>query len=345
MSQGEIILYQTDDGVARIECRFVDESIWLTQRLIAELFETSVPNISQHLTAIYEEGELEPDRTVKKYLIVRTEGTREVSREVEHYSLEAILAVGYRVRSPRGTAFRQWATARLSEYLVKGFTMDDARLKAAGGGQYFEELLARIRDIRSSEKVFWRKVLDIYATSIDYDPRTEASDLFFKMVQNKMHWAAHGHTASEIIAQRADATKDNMGLTSWAGSRPRKGDVGVAKNYLGAEELELLNRIVTAYLEFAELQALNRRPMHMADWITKLEEFLKASGRELLTHAGKISHEVALLKAESEYDAFEQKRLAEPTKAEKDFEEAAKRLKQIPRKPNPPTKKTRNDPS
>jgi hypothetical protein len=232
---GEVILYQSEDGSTRIEVQLKGDTVWLSQRGMADLFQTSVPNINQHLKTIYEDGELRPEATIKRYLIVQTEGSRQVSRTVDHYNLDAILAVGHRVRSHRGTQFRLWVTERLREYLVKGFAMDDARLKRAGGGSYFEELLARIRDIHSSERVFWRKVLDIYATSINYDPSTEASQLFFKPVQNKMHWAAHGHTAAEVIHGRADASQPHMGLTSWAGDRPRKPDVGIAKNYLNAD--------------------------------------------------------------------------------------------------------------
>ncbi len=326
---GEFLLYQTGDGKTRIECRFEGQSIWLTQRLMAELFQTSVPNINQHLKAVYDEGEVDPDATIKKYLIVQTEGNRQVSRQVDHYNLDAILAVGYRVRSHRGTQFRVWATERLREYLVKGFTMDDDRLKAAGGGQYFEELLARIRDIRSSERVFWRKVLDIYATSIDYDPKVETSQLFFKTVQNKMHWAAHGHTAAEIVHKRADAAQPNMGLTSWSGEQPRKADTSIAKNYLDQDEIESLNRIVTAYLEFAELQALNRKPMTMAAWITKLDDFLKLSDRDILDHAGKISHEQATDKAKAEYESFRQQQSTLPTPVDKHFDEVLDELKSI----------------
>lgn len=327
---GEFLLYRSEDGSTRIECRFDHETVWLTQALMADLFQTSIPNVNMHLKAIYGEGELTEPATVKDYLTVRTEGKRSVNRLVKYYNLDAILAVGYRIRSPRGTQFRQWATARLSEYLLKGFTMDDARLKQAGGGNYFDELLARIRDIRSSEKVFWRKVLDIYATSIDYDPRAEASEAFFKTVQNKMHWAAHGHTAAEVISVRADAGKPNMGLTSWAGARPRKTDVAVAKNYLDAAELDALNRIVTAYLEFAELQAIRRRSMTMRDWIAKLDDFLTISDHDILTHAGKVSHEMAVLKAETEFGKYTQQVLAEPTQAEKDFDEATRRIADLP---------------
>ncbi|MCI0496593.1 virulence RhuM family protein, partial [candidate division KSB1 bacterium] len=236
------------------------------------------------------------------------------------------ISVGYRVKSHRGTQFRIWATQRLREYIIKGFTLDDERLKRWGGGNYFEELLARIRDIRSSEKVFWRKVLDIYATSIDYDPNTETSRLFFATVQNKMHWAIHGQTAAEVVYQRADATKENMGLTNWLGTKPSKEEVVIAKNYLSGEELELLNRIVTAYLEFAEIQALNRKPMYMRDWIAKLDDFLRLSDYDILEHAGKISHEEAVQKAELEFEKFKKKQLAQPSRAEQDFEEAIKKL-------------------
>ena len=255
-----------------------------------------------------------------------------------------ILAVGYRVHSPRGTQFRQWATAQLREFLVKGFAMDDERLKQAGGGNYFDELLARIRDIRSSERVFWRKVMDIYATSVDYDPAAEASQKFFAVVQNKMHWAAHGHTAAEVIDRRADAAKPNMGMTTWTGSRPRRADAGVAKNYLAAEEIETLNLIVSAYLDFAELQARNRRPMAMRDWITKLDDFLRLSDRELLDHAGSVSHKAALAKAEAEYDKFRAIEDAKPQPVDVHLEEAIEHAKQIgaskgKQKPKPGRKK------
>lgn len=327
--EGEFVLYQTEDGQARIECRFAGETIWLTQRLMADLFQTSIPNVTQHLKAIYDEGELARGATVKKYLIVQTEGNREVSRQVDHYSLDAILAVGYRVRSQRGTQFRIWATERLREYLVKGFAMDDARLKEAGGGQYFEELLARIRDIRSSERVFWRKVLDIYATSIDYDPAVESSTLFFKTVQNKMHWASHGHTAAEIVHKRSDASQPNMGLTSFSGEKLRKTDVAIAKNYLQAEEIEALNRIVTAYLEFAELQALGRKPMTMEGWIAKLDDFIKLTDRDILSHAGRISHDDAKKKAAAEYQQYRAQQDALPRPVDKHFEQSLDELKRI----------------
>lgn len=327
--EGEFLLYQTDEGQTRIECRFEGETIWLTQRLIADLFQKDVRTINEHLINIYGEDELQQQATIRKFRIVQNEGNRQVSRLVDHYNLDAILSVGYRVRSHRGTQFRIWATARLREYLVKGFAMDDARLKQAGGGQYFEELLARIRDIRSSERVFWQKVLDIYATSIDYDSAEETSSLFFKTVQNKMHWAAHGHTAAEVVHQRTDATQPNMGLTSWSGTQPRKTDVSVAKNYLQPEEIEALNRIVTAYLEFAELQAMGRNPMTMAGWITKLDDFLKLSDRDILSHAGKISHQQAKEKAESEYETFRQQQAALPQPVDKHFEQSLEELKRI----------------
>ncbi|CBK42329.1 conserved protein of unknown function, RhuM family [Nitrospira defluvii] len=333
--QSSIILYQTEDGRTRIQCRFEDDTIWLTQAQIAELFQITVPTVNEHLKGSYTEGELAATATIRKFRIVRSEGTRQVTREIEHYNLPAILAVGYRVRSHRGTQFRQWATARLNEYLVKGFTMDDERLKnPPGKGQtnYFDELLERIRDIRSSERRFYQKVLDIYATSVDYQANVEISQQFFANVQNKMHWATHGHTAAEVIHRRADATKPLMGLTS---TRPggiiRKDDVSVAKNYLTEHELRALNLIVNAYLEFAELQALNRRPMTMRDWITKLDEFLRLSGRELLDHAGTISAESAKAKAEQEYDQYRAIVDAQPRRVDRDFEQATKHLQKMPR--------------
>lgn len=334
----EILLYQTEDGQTRLDVRLSGDTVWLSQAQMAELFQTTVPNINLHLRNIYEEGELDQKATIKEYLIVRKEGSREVQRNVSFYNLDAIISVGYRVKSHRGTQFRIWATQRLREYVVKGFTLDDERLKKAGEGNYFEELLARIRDIRSSEKVFWRKVLDIYATSIDYDPSLDMSQKFFATVQNKMHWAAHGHTAAEVIAQRADASRPHMGLTSWAGSKPRKTDVSVAKNYLNEQELDALNGIVTAYLEFAELQAKNRKPMYMKDWIAKLDDFLKLSERDLLTHAGSISHELAVSKAEAEFDKFHAHQLTEATEVEKHFEEAVAQLKNL--RPSARTSKT-----
>ena len=326
---GQILLYQSDDGESRIECRLHGETLWLTQNQMAELFGVDKSGISRHLKNIYETGELRQEATVAEFATVQQEGSRQVRRELEHYNLDAVISVGYRVNSLRGTQFRIWATQRLREYLVKGFAMDDERLKQAGGGSYFDELLARIRDIRSSEKVFWRKALDIYATSIDYDPRAEISQEFFKVVQNKMHWASHGHTAAEIVSQRADAGKPNMGLTSWSGSRPRKADVSIAKNYLNAEEIDVLNRMVTAYLELAELQALSRKPMHMRDWIERLDDFLKMTGREILSHAGTVSHKDALVKAQAEYEVFHRKHLDDPSPVEEHFVEAVEHAKRL----------------
>jgi hypothetical protein len=328
--QSSVILYQTEDGRTRIQCRFENETIWLTQSLIAELFQVTVPTVNEHLRGIFADGEQPPEATIRKFRIVRSEGQRQVTREIEHYSLPAILAVGYRVRSHRGTQFRQWATARLTEYLVKGFTMDDERLKnPPGKGQtdYFDELLERIRDIRSSERRFYQKVLDIYATSVDYSPDTKMTQQFFATVQNKMHWAAHGHTAAEVIHQRADATKPLMGLTTTRPGRIiRREDVSVAKNYLDEEELQTLNRIVSLYIEFAELQALDRRPMTMRDWIEKLDEFLRISGRKLLDHAGQISAESAQAKAKREYDQYRVLSDAQPRMIDADFERVTKKI-------------------
>ena len=335
LPQSEFILYQTEDGRTRIQCRFDNETLWLTQAHIAELFQTSVPNINLHLKAIYVDGELVEAATIKSYLIVRLEGVRQVTRPVKHYNLSAILAVDYRVRSHRGTQFRQWATGMLSEYLVKGFAMDDERLKnPPGKGQkdYFDEQLERIRDIRSSERRFYLKVLDIYATSVDYSPNTEISQQFFATVQNKMHWACHGHTAAEVIFQRADAANPHMGLVSTRpGGIVRKGDVAIAKNYLTEDELHTLNRIVTAYIEFAELQALRRKVMTMLDWITKLDDFLKLSEHELLDHAGTISAEAAKAKAELEYERYRSMIDAQPHQVDRDFEQVVKQLEKQPK--------------
>jgi len=331
----EIIIYQTEDGRTRIQCRLEAETLWLTQAQIAELFETTPQNITLHLRSIYDEGELSEAATCKDCLQVRTEGKRSVSRNLSHYNLPAILAIGYRVRSHRGTQFRQWATARLNEYLVKGFTMDDERLKnppGKGHKDYFDELLERIRDIRSSERRFYQKVLDIYATSVDYTPDAALSEKFFATVQNKMHWATHGHTAAELIAQRADAEKPWMGLQSTRpGGIVRKDDVRIAKNYLTEDELQVLNRIVNLYIEYAELQALERRPMRMRDWVSKLDEFLKLSGRELLEHAGTVSTEEARTKAEAEYVKYRALIDAQPKAVDADFERKAEELKKLPR--------------
>jgi len=329
----QILLYQTEDGHTRIEVQLKGETVWLSLNQMSDLFQRDKSVISKHIRNVFDEGELSPDSTVAKFATVQTEGSRSVSREIEFYNLDVIISVGYRVKSHRGTQFRIWATQQLREYIIKGFALDDQRLKNAGGGNYFKELLARIRDIRTSEKVFWRQVLDIYATSIDYDPREEITKLFFATVQNKMHWAAHGKTAAEIISERADATLPYMGLTSWAGEKPRKGDASIAKNYLNQQELDALNKIVTAYLDFAEVQALNQRPMYMHDWIAKLDDFLKLSERQILTHAGKISHEAAIQKAETEYLKYHENQSGLLSQVEKDFLIEAKKIskmRQIP---------------
>jgi len=327
--RGELLVYSTADGSLKVDVHLEDETVWLTQQGIAHLLETSIPNISMHIRNIFEEGELLKNPTVKKFLTVRQEGNREVKRELEHYNLDVILSVGYRVKSAVATQFRMWATQRLREYLVKGFTMDDDRLKESGNSRYFEELLARIRDIRSSEKVFWRKILDIYATSMDYDSTCDETRQFFKQVQNKMHWATHGHTAAELIFERADAELPDMGVTNYLGDRLLKRDTEIAKNYLGEDELTLLNRMVTAYLEMAELQAMNRQTMKMTDWTERLNQFLSMTGRDLLDHAGSVSHEMAIGKAHQEYAVFHAKRLEEPTKVEKHFMKAEAELRAI----------------
>jgi hypothetical protein len=336
---GEIILYQTDDGSTRLQVRMEGETVWLTQAQMAELFQTTKQNVSLHIQNVFAEGELRQEATVKESLTVQQEGARSVQRSVEFFNLDVIISVGYRVKSHRGTQFRIWATQRLREYIVKGFTMDDERLKQAGGGNYFDELLARIRDIRSSEKAFWRKVLEIYATSVDYDPSVSASKNFFATVQNKMHWGAHGHTAAEVIRTRADAAKPNMGMTAWTGGRPKKQDAGVAKNYLTAKEIDALNLIVSMYLDFAELQAHSRKAMHMRDWIAKLDDFLRISEREILTHAGRISHGDALSHAQGEYEKWKQRSLAEPSQVEKDFDAAIEKIKKLKKPGSPPPKK------
>jgi hypothetical protein len=328
-TKNEIFFYKTDDGNTRIEVRMVGETVWLSLNLMAELFDRDKSVIAKHIKNVFEEAELVESRTMAKFATVQKEGSREISREIEHFNLDVIISVGYRVKSKRGTQFRIWATQRLREYLVKGFTMDDERLKRGGGGNYFDELLGRIRDIRSSERVFWRKVLDIYSTSIDYNPDSDTSKQFFAVVQNKMHWAAHGRTAAEVITERADASRPNMGLTSWTGSRPKKSDAGVAKNYLVQDELTALNLIVSAYLDFAELQAHGRKPMYMKDWITKLDSFLQLSERDVLSHAGKVSHDDAMKKAELEYEKFRTKEDELPLSIDQDFERAVDEIKKI----------------
>lgn len=334
-----IILYQTEDGRTRLQVRLENQTVWLTQKLMAELFQKDVRTINEHLQNAFEEGELQPDSVIRKFRTTAADGK---SYDTQHYNLDAIISVGYRVKSPRGTQFRIWATQRLREYIVKGFTLDDERLKEAGGGDYFDELLQRIREIRLSERNFYRKICDIYQTSVDYDPSAEMTQRFFQTVQNKMHWAAHGHTAAEVIHQRADAAKPNAGLTSWRGAKPRKTDAVIAKNYLTEDELKRLGLIVSQYLDFAELQALDRRPMTMRDWIAKLDAFLTAGGQKILHHGGSVTAEEAKQKAELEFAQFETKRRTlEDTKAEAEFAQQvdalAKQAKQLP----PPKRKTK----
>lgn len=310
-NETNILIYQTEEGNTKIDVRLENETVWMTQKAIAELYQTSPQNITLHIKNIYEEGELKEEATCKYYLQVQDEGSRQVKRKAKHYNLEMIIAIGYRVRSHRGTQFRQWATERLNEYLVKGFTMDDDRLKEMRnfGQDYFDELLERIRDIRASERRFYLKITDIYATAVDYDPKAEQSQEFFATVQNKLHFAIHGNTASELIASRADATKENMGLTSWKGEKVRKQDVRVAKNYLNEKEMKQLNRIVTMYLDYAEDQAERNQPMYMKDWVDKLTVFLQFNGRDILENAGKVSKEVAEKLAVEEYEKFNQNRI------------------------------------
>ena len=334
---GQFLVYQTEDGKLKLDVRFEGETVWLTQPHMAELFQTTQQNISLHLQNIYAEGELERGATHKESLSVRQEGARSVQRHVDYYNLDAILSVGYRVKSHVATRFRIWATQRLREYIVKGFVLDDERLKNPDQPfDYFEELTRRIQDIRTSERRFYQKITDIYATSIDYDPTQEISLLFFKTVQNKVHWAITGQTAAEIVHKRVDAAKRNLGLTNWRGSVIRKQDVVIAKNYLTEPELAALNNLVEQYLVFAEGQAMRRVPMHMADWITKLDAFLTLNERDILTHAGRISHEMAQGKAELEYDRYRAITDAKPRPIDTEFEEAAKQSRKLARlkKPN-----------
>ena len=298
---GEIIIYQTDDGLTKINVNMQEETVWLSLDQMAELFQRDKSTISRHIKKIFEEGELQRNSVVANFATTAADGK---VYNVDYYNLDVIISVGYRVKSLRGTQFRIWATNILKEYMIKGFALDDERLKNLGGGNYFDELLARIRDIRSSEKVFWRKVLEIYATSIDYNPKAESSVQFFKQVQNKMHWAAHKHTAAEVIYQRADADKDNMGLTTWSGKRIKLSDVEVAKNYLDEKELDALNKIVTAYLDIAEVHALNQEPMYMKDWLETIDDYLRMTRRDILTTKGKVTHQQALEKAHLEYEKY-----------------------------------------
>lgn len=307
MDKGQFLLYQTPDGNSQIEVKLQNDTVWLSLDQMAELFQRNKSTISRHIKNVLEDGELQEEATIANFATVQNEGTRKVERVIAFYNLDMIISVGYRVHSYRGVQFRIWATKVLKEYIVKGFAMNDDLLKRAGGGNYFDELLARIRDIRSSEKVFYRKVLEIYALSIDYDPRVEMTQKFFKTVQNKIHYSVHGHTAAEIIYERADAEKDFMGLTTWSGAMPTKPEAEIAKNYLTHEEIKSLNRIVSLYLDFAEMQAEEHRPMYMKDWINILDDFLRISRKDILTHAGKISAKLAKEKADQQYDKFKER--------------------------------------
>ncbi len=314
-SKGEVIIYQSEDGLTRIDVKLEDETIWLTQQQMAELFQTSRTNVVEHIGNIYSEGELNQSSTCRNFRQVRKEGSREVNRQIPHYNLDMIISLGYRIKSSVATRFRIWATERLKEYMIKGFTMDDARLKELGGGNYWKELLDRIRDIRSSEKVMYRQVLDLYATSVDYNPKSEESIQFFKIVQNKLHYAAHGHTAAELIYERVDADKPFMGLTSFKSELPRMKDIGIAKNYLSEDELKILNNLVSGYFDFAEIQAMKKRPMYMKDYISQLDAILSSTKENLLDSAGKISHQQAMDKAQAEYRKFQAKTLTEVEKS------------------------------
>lgn len=334
LDKGQIILYQTQDGESKIEVTLANETVWLTADQMAELFQRNKSTISRHIRNVFEEGELSKEVVVAKFATTTQHGAIEGKYQthlVDYYNLDMIISIGYRVKSYRGVQFRIWATQVLKEFLIKGFALNDEILKNAGKGNYFDELLSRIRDIRSSEKIFYRKVLEIYALSIDYDPRTEVTRQFFATVQNKMHFAVHGHTAAEVIYNRADAEKDFMGLTTWTGMLPKKTDAEYAKNYLNEDELDTLNRIVNLYLDFAELQAKNHTPMYMKDWIQKLDDFLTLSGKELLSHAGSVSAEMAKIKADSEYDRFKERTQYQLSPVElhfiENFEREQKKLK------------------
>ena len=303
---GEILIYQTDDGQTNIEVKIEDDTVWLTQQQMSELFQTSRTNVVEHIKHIYEEGELDEISTCRNFRQVRKEGNREVTRQIPHYNLDMIISLGYRIKSVIATRFRQWATKRLKEYMIKGFTIDDERLKGNGGGNYWKELLDRIRDIRSSEKVLYRQVLDLYATSVDYNPHSEESVRFFKIVQNKLHYAAHGHTAAEVIYQRADAQKPFMGLTSFSGELPALKDIGIAKNYLDESELKVLNNLVSGYFDLAEINAIEHKPMYMDDYVKQLDSVLSSGNRKLLTGSGSVSHKQALEKAKSEYRKYQE---------------------------------------
>ena len=312
---GEILIYQTDDGQTNIEVKIEDDTVWLTQQQMSELFQTSRTNVVEHIKHFYEEGELDGISTCRNFRQVRKEGNREVTRQIPHYNLDMIISLGYRIKSVIATRFRQWATKRLKEYMIKGFTIDDERLKGNGGGNYWKELLDRIRDIRSSEKVLYRQVLDLYATSVDYNPHSEESVRFFKIVQNKLHYAAHGHTAAEVIYQRADAEKPFMGLTSFSGELPALKDIGIAKNYLEENELKVLNNLVSGYFDLAEINAIEHKPMYMDDYVKQLDSVLSSGNRKLLTGSGSVSHKQALEKANSEYRKYQEITLTPVEKA------------------------------
>lgn len=334
--KSHFLVYQAEDGTLKIDVRLEDETVWLTQQLIADLFQTTVPNISMHIRNVFEEGELHPEATVKKFLTVRQEGSRQVQRELDYYNLDMIISVGYRVKSHIATRFRIWATQRLTEYVVKGFTMDDERLKNPDHPfDYFDELLRRIQDIRTSERRFYQKITDIYATAIDYDPTLKISLTFFKTVQNKLHWAITGQTAAEIVHDRADHSQPNMGLTNWRGEKIRKRDTVIAKNYLNEEELATLNNLVEQYLIYAEGQAMRRIPMTMQDWADRLDAFLQFNERDILEHAGKVSHEMAKELAEAEYDKYHRERIRqedqEPSDFDRSLEDKADELKRLPK--------------
>lgn len=327
-NRGEILLYQSEDGTVKIDVRMENETVWLSQKSMAELFQTTVPNINIHLKNIFDEGELDPNRTIKDFLIVRLEGKREVNRKIDFYNLDAIISVGYRIKSHVATKFRIWATLRLKEYIIKGFTLDDERMKAAGQIRYFDELQERIRDIRSSERIFYQKIKDIFALSIDYEAQTTLAKDFFATIQNKLHWAIHQHTAAELIAARAKATEKNMGLTTWQGAKIRKTDVSIAKNYLKEEEISQLNLLVEQFLAFAENQARQKKVMYMTDWIKKLNDILTINDNEILEHTGRISHELAIEIAGSEYEKYNAQRIAaDDKKALEELDNEIKKLK------------------
>lgn len=326
MNDSNIIMYTTEDGLTKIEVTFDEDTVWLSLDQMAELFQRDKSTISRHIKNIFSENELDKNSVVANFATTATDGK---TYQVDYYNLDVIISVGYRVKSLRGTQFRIWASSILKEYMKKGFALDDDRLKRLGGGNYFDELLARIRDIRSSEKVFWRKVLEIYATSIDYDPSAEASALFFKQVQNKMHWAAHKHTAAEIVYQRADAEKENMGLTSWEGKQIRRSDTEIAKNYLTRTELDALNKIVSAYLDIAEVRALAHEPMYMKDWLETIDDYLKMTRRDILTTKGRVTHKQAIDKAHEEYGKYRKKQDELFSPVEQHFIESIKELEAL----------------